>query len=306
MRKKGTVINQVHERDISRIAVIGPGAIGGLVTAWLCQDPLHEVTVCARTPFDTLTLEVDGVSMEAKPGVLTQVGDASPVDWVLVATKAYDSSAAADWFPGLLGPHTRVAVLQNGVDHVERFSAFLPKERILPVMVDCPTERIAPGRIRQRGKATLVVPATEHGKVFTRLFTNTQIEAGVDSDFLTIAWRKLCVNAAGAVNALLLEPAGIAHNESAAYVMRRLIQEAVEVGRAEGAILGESIADEVIGIYQGHPGDSVNSLHADRLAGRPMEIDLRNGVIVRLGRKHGIETPFNEMAVALLTSISGS
>jgi 2-dehydropantoate 2-reductase len=38
------------------------------------------------------------------------------------------------------------------------------------------------------------------------------------------------------------------------------------------------------------------------MAGRPMEIDARNGAIVRFGRKHGIPTPLNEMAVALLVA----
>jgi 2-dehydropantoate 2-reductase len=47
-------------------------------------------------------------------------------------------------------------------------------------------------------------------------------------------------------------------------------------------------------------GDRNNSMLADRLAGRPMEIEARNGVIVRLGEKHGIPTPLNRMAVALL------
>ena len=50
--------------------------------------------------------------------------------------------------------------------------------------------------------------------------------------------------------------------------------------------------------------DSVNSLHADRLARRPTEIDARNGVIVRLGRKHGIPTPCNQMAVALMEAMT--
>jgi 2-dehydropantoate 2-reductase len=51
------------------------------------------------------------------------------------------------------------------------------------------------------------------------------------------------------------------------------------------------------------PADSINSLHADRLAGRPMELDARNGVIVRLGQKHGIPTPANRMAVALIEAM---
>jgi 2-dehydropantoate 2-reductase len=41
-------------------------------------------------------------------------------------------------------------------------------------------------------------------------------------------------------------------------------------------------------------------MYADRIAGRSMEIDARNGVIVRLGRKHGIPTPLNILLVGLL------
>jgi len=287
-----------------RIALIGPGAIGGLVAAWLCQDGENQVTVCARTPIGHLELETPDGVIEARPTVLTQEKQGHTVDWILVATKAYDSASAAAWFSGLMGEDTRVAVLQNGVDHVERFSDYLPAERIVPVVVDCPTERVEPERIRQRGPATLVVPESASGRAFTDLFDRTEIDATTDKDFVTVAWRKLCINAAGAVNALTLEPARIARDLHAEMVMRKLVLEAVAVGRAEGADLDDAVADDVVNHYQNVPGDSVNSLHADRLAARPMEIDLRNGVIVRLGRRHGISTPFNEMAVALLKSVS--
>jgi 2-dehydropantoate 2-reductase len=224
---------------------------------------------------------------------------------VLVATKAYDSASAAKCFEPLLSDTTCVAVLQNGVDHVERFCAFLPRERILPVIVDCPTERVAPGRIRQRGPAVLTVPVGDLATRFEALFADTGVDCRQTDDFASVAWWKLCINAAGVVNALVLQPARIAHDEAAAQLMRRIVDEAAAVGRAEGASLSLDIADEVIDIYRNQPPDSVNSLHADRAAGRPMEIDLRNGIVTDLGRKHGIATPCNEMAVSLL-KINGS
>jgi 2-dehydropantoate 2-reductase len=261
------------------ISLIGPGAIGGLIAAWLCQDDENRVTVCARTAMRHLELETPDGVIKANPTVLTRPEEGRTADWILVATKAYDSESAAAWFATLLGDKTCVAILQNGVDHVERFSAYLPAERILPVVVDCPTERVTPEK-------------------------RTGLDATTNSDFLSIVWRKLCINAAGAINALTMEPARIANNPHAELIMRKLVLEAVAVGRAEGANLDDSIADEVVRHYRNLPGDSVNSLHADRLAGRPMEIDLRNGVIVRLGEKHGIPAPCNEMAVALLKSTS--
>jgi 2-dehydropantoate 2-reductase len=238
--------------------------------------------------------------LPAEPRIATGSNETAPADWVLVATKAYDSTSAAEYFGVLLGGETRVAVLQNGVNHVERFSAFLPRERILPVIVDCPTERLAPGEIRQRGPAVLTVPAGDLGARFKDVFADTGVDCRQTADFTSVAWWKLCVNAAGVVNALVLKPACIAHDEAAARVMRLIIDEAATVGRAEGAHLPPDIADDVIDIYRNQPPDSVNSLHADRAAGRPMEIDLRNGVITELGRKHGIATPCNEMAVSLL------
>lgn len=37
-----------------------------------------------------------------------------------------------------------------------------------------------------------------------------------------------------------------------------------------------------------------------------MEIDARNGAVVRFGKKHGIPTPMNDMAVALLIAAQDS
>lgn len=282
------------------ITIIGPGAIGGLVAAWLFQNHANTVTVAARTPLAGIKLETAERTLMANPRVLTDKRDALPADWVLVATKAYDSRAAAEWFPAIVKKQTCVAVLQNGVNHVERFSEWLPGERILPVIVDCPTERLAPGVVHQRGPASLTMPAGSLASSFADLFEQTEISCRPVDDFTTAAWWKLCLNAAGVVNALTLQPAGIAQNKTAASLMRHIIDEAAAVGRAVGARLATDIADEVIEICRSHPPDSINSLHADRAAGRPMETDLRNGVVVDLGKRLGIPTPYNEMAVSLL------
>ena len=34
-----------------------------------------------------------------------------------------------------------VAVVQNGVEHRERFAPYMEEERLLPVVIDCPVER---------------------------------------------------------------------------------------------------------------------------------------------------------------------
>jgi 2-dehydropantoate 2-reductase len=285
---------------MKRIAVIGPGAIGGTVVVRLAQMKEHSVVVCARSAVSQFTLEAPEGRMTATPEVLISPDQARAVDWIIVATKTYDAPAAAAWFQYLMGPKTRLAVMQNGVEHIKRFAPYFPESRIVPVVVDMPVEREASGFFRQRGAGRFTVPANANGEEFARLFDKTGIEIAIVSDFQTALWRKLAVNCAGAISALILKPAVIVQRPSIAEIMRSLVGECIAVGRAEGASLNDSLIESVLDGYRNGPPDSINSLHADRIAGRPMEIDTRNGVIVRLGGEHGIPTPVNQMIVALL------
>src|SRR5512138_2533103 len=105
---------------MAHLAIIGPGAIGCTMLGWLGRSAAHGVIACARTPFARLTLETPDGVIEARPTVLTAPADAAFVDWVLVATKTYDTGGTAEWLRRLVGPQTRVAILQNGVEHLAR------------------------------------------------------------------------------------------------------------------------------------------------------------------------------------------
>jgi 2-dehydropantoate 2-reductase len=146
----------------------------------------------------------------------------------------------------------------------------------------------------------MVVPRSAHGIDFVELFSRTEIEVSAAEDFHSQLWRKLCLNSVGALSAIVLRPAVIARHAGVADLMRAVVRECVAVSRAEGAYLDDELAESIIEGYRKAPPDSINSMHADRLAGRPMEIDARNGAIVRLGARHGIETPLNRMIVSLL------
>jgi 2-dehydropantoate 2-reductase len=290
---------------MANIAVIGAGAIGSTVAAWIDQGGGHHLTLCVRSPVTDLRIDTPSGPISARPVVRTDPAAATPVEWVLVATKAYDVAGTAHWLARLVGADTRVAVLQNGVEHRARFAGLVPDDRIVPVIVDIPAERTAPGRVRQRRIGSMLVPDDDAGRAFVALMASTPFAISVSDDFTTAAWRKLAVNCAGAVNALALRPAGIAARPEVAEVMRGLVAECVAVGRSVGANLPDTLPDEIVaGARAGSP-DGINSLHADRLAGRPMEWDARNGVIVRLGRVHGIATPLNQMAAALLEAAEG-
>jgi 2-dehydropantoate 2-reductase len=285
---------------MASILLIGPGAIGATLAAWLCQDDRHHVTVAARTAFDSIESTTPSGVIRARPQVITDAAQARPVDWILVATKTYDSDSAAAWFLKAMNARTRLAVIQNGVEHVERFEKHFDRARIVPVMIDLPAERLSPGRTVQRGPAHLVVPAGENGAALLALFAHANFDAQQSEDFTTAVWKKLCLNSAGAVSAVLAKPNGIAHHEGVAEIMRNIVRECVVVGRAQGAKLEDAIPEDIVERTRKAPRDSGNSMYADRLAGKPMEYDARNGVIVRLGRRHGIAAPMNALMVALL------
>jgi 2-dehydropantoate 2-reductase len=287
---------------MARVAVVGVGAIGGAVAGLLETTGQHEILLCTRRPMEALTVKTPEGAVRVNARNLTDPALAEAVDWVMVATKTYDAQGAALWLRRLAANGAAVAIIQNGVEHRERFAPWVPQERIVPVVIDCPVERHKDGEVIQRGVARIRVEESQLGREFAELFKGSRAEMEVTADWKSAAWRKLCVNAAGALNAITLKPAGIFANEAIARVAVGMVEECAAVGRAEGARLEANVAEQVVGGYRGQPRDSVNSMLADRLAGRRMEIDTRNGVIVRLGEKHGIPTPLNRMAVAVLTA----
>lgn len=285
---------------MSRIAIIGPGAIGGILAAWLTKVGRHEIFLCGRRPLPELRIEAPSGNFTYAPDVFTRPDGIGRVDFVFIATKAYAVAETAVWLPRLVSPETTVAVLQNGVEHRERFSPYVPSAQILPVIVQIAAERRDSRVILQRGVARLVVPDDASGQAFAELFSDTPVEAVVAVNFIDLLWRKLCGNAPGILNTLLLEPTRLMQDEAIAELTRAITRECVAVGQAEGARFDSDVVEAVLrGCRNAHP-DSINSMHADRLAGRPVEVDERNGVIVRLGNKHGIATPYNTMAVTLL------
>lgn len=286
---------------MARIAVIGAGAIGGTLAAWLAQK--HDVTVCARSPLVDLEIDTPGGLIRAAPLIFTDPAEARPVDWVLATTKTYDCASAAAWLPGLMAPGTRLAVIQNGVEHLTRFPS-VPREMTVPVIIDLPVERTAPGRVTQRRNGTIHVPEGPAGEAFAALFVDPVIDAQTTPDFVTAAWRKLAINCSGIVSALTGRPAEVANDDGVAEVMRGLVRECIAVGRAEGADLPDTLADQVVRWTRLADPQSVNSLHADFAAGRPTEVDARNLVIVRLGEKHGVDAPLNRALAALLIAAS--
>ncbi|MGE3537875.1 MAG: 2-dehydropantoate 2-reductase N-terminal domain-containing protein [Candidatus Tectimicrobiota bacterium] len=153
---------------MSIIAVVGVGAVGGTVAAHLCAAGRHGVVLCVRTPFEALVVESPAGLLHVTPPLVTQPAAVRPGPWVVLATKAHQTAGAADWLRTLATSQTTVAILQNGVEHVERVAPYAPGATLMPVVVECPAVRVTPGRMIQRAPAALLVPATASGHRFAQ------------------------------------------------------------------------------------------------------------------------------------------
>lgn len=288
---------------MARIAIVGVGAIGSVIAALLQSAQQHELILCTRRPLPRLDVETPEGSIHINYTNPTVPSEVEPVDWVIVATKTYDAPGAGVWIEHLCRQGAPVAVIQNGVEHRERFASYVPAERIVPVIIDCPAERRTPERVHQRGPVELFIQADMLGRSLATIFDGSRAQVTLTVDFLSAAWRKLCINSAGSISALLGKPAGVFHDEAIGRATLEVVRECVAVGRAVGAILDEDLPQKVLAQYRNFPVDSVNSLLADRLAGRPMETDARIGAIVRFGGQHCVPTPCNSLLLSLLEAI---
>lgn len=284
----------------SRVAVVGVGSIGATVAAGVQSSGRAELVLCGRTPVPEVVVRTPWSDSPVVLGpVLDDPADVAPADWVLLAVKAHQTPAAADWLRKLSGPATVVAVLQNGIEHRDVVEPFAAGAELLPVIVWFGAETPAPGHVTVSSKPTLTVADSAPGRALAELLAG-YVEVVLTDDFLTEAWRKLCYNAAGALMTLAGRPAEIFRDAELQELAFRLAEECVQVARADGAALPLELAREIADSFAVLPADSTTSMLTDRLAGRPLEWEARNGVIRRLGRRHGIPTPISDTLVPIL------
>jgi 2-dehydropantoate 2-reductase len=296
----------VQARRLS-VAVVGLGSVGGGAAGSLAAAGRHDILACTRQPIARFTLERAEGKVEASLRVLTDPAQAKPVDWVLVCTKTHQTATAAPWLAQLCTPATRVAVLQNGIDHVARVSPLARGANIVPVLVYYNGERLAPDRVRIRhaGSYDAVVADDEPGRAFVGLFEGTPLRIIRSGDFATLAWRKLLLNAiANPITALTLQRQAVLRRPDVEELCRGILDEAVAAARAEGVKLAEDEPDRTIAMLHNFSGELGTSMYFDRLAGRRLEVEALTGAIVAAGDRHGMVMPLNRALLTLLRAIN--
>jgi len=288
---------------VTRVAVVGPGAIGAAAAA-MAHRRGAAVMLCGRTPLERLVVE-DGVAGGERaivPGPV--VTDPAMVPWradvVLLAVKAHQTEGAGGFLRALCGPETVVCVLQNGVEQRALVAPFAGGATVVPAVVWLATEVIEPGRVRTHSEPRFVLPAEPAAETIAALLDGAELA----DDFTAQAWRKLAVNAVAGLMALTGQRAAMFRRPDIRALAHALALETLAVARAEGVDLPDTVADELLAWMDDLPDDAGTSILADREAGRPLEWDARNGVVARLGARHGVATPVSDVVVPLLAAAS--
>jgi 2-dehydropantoate 2-reductase len=290
----------------SKVAVIGGGAIGGVLAEAACAAG-HDVTVCMRAPVPALTVERDGRARDVPARITADpaAGPAGPADWVLLTTKAYQIPGAAPWLDRFCGPRTVVVVVQNGVDHADRLAPFGLSGPVLPALAYISARRDAPDRVVHMFGDRVVVPHGTAGAEFAALLAGGPVTVELSDDFRTAAWRKLLVNvAANPVTALTGRPLDVLGEPGIGSLVHDLLTEAVAAAAASGARLSADDVTATMDFYSRLPSGNSTSMLEDRLAGRPTEHEEITGAVVRAADRHGVAAPLNRALLALLAAAS--
>lgn len=286
------------------IALIGPGAIGTTIAA-----ALHEVDraplLCGRTAHSQLTLRHDEGEIVVPGPVLTEpAAIQQPVDLLFVAVKATQVAESAAWLAALCDEKTVVCALQNGVEQKAQLAPLVNGATVLPSVVWFPAQREPDASVWLRAKPRLTLPDVPQAQRVVEALSGTRCAVDLSADFLSIAWRKLLQNAAAGLMVLANRRAGMFSRDDITDLALAYLRECLAVARAEGAVLKDDVPQEIVGNFQRAPADLGTSILADRQANRPLEWNIRNGVIQRLGHAHGMAVPISDVLVPLLAAAS--
>ncbi|CAI0723656.1 2-dehydropantoate 2-reductase [Serratia entomophila] len=288
--------------DQPTLALIGPGAIGTTIAA-----VLHEVdrtpVLCGRTAHPQLILRHDeGQVVVPGPVLSNPAAISGPFDLVFVAVKTTQVADSANWLAALCDENTLVCALQNGVEQESLLEPYVKGAKILPSVVWFPAQREPDASVWLRAKPRLTLPDVPEAKRIADVLKGTGCAVELSTDFISIAWRKLLQNAVAGLMVLANRRAGMFARGDITELALAYLRECLAVARAKGALLSDNVPQEILDGFHRAPADLGTSILADRQANRPLEWDIRNGVIQRYGHSLGIPTPISDVLVPLLAA----
>jgi 2-dehydropantoate 2-reductase len=289
---------------------MGAGAMGAYFVTQFLESGEFETSVIARGKrADRLAehgLVVNGQTYTIP--VTSPDDNVEPADFIIVAVKNYHLPAAAPDLKHLVGEHTTILTVMNGLDSEEYLGSIYGMDKLLYAV------SVAIDAVRDGNQITYSKP----GKHYFGQANNSQISPQVQQvqaafkragiayetpiDMMRMLWWKFMVNVGmNQASAVMRAPYGVFQTSpDAQALMEALMLEVVQIAEPAGVDLKESDIQDWYKALNTLAPEGKTSMLQDIEAGRKTEVDTFAGKVVDLGKKYGMATPANETVLWII------
>jgi 2-dehydropantoate 2-reductase len=301
--------------DFMRITVMGTGGVGGYFGARLAQAG-HDVTFVARGQ-QLAALRERGLRVESPRGDLhlTKVkatdtpAGIGGADIVLFGVKLWDTVSAAEAIQPLIGAETAVVSFQNSVVKDDILRQALGAEHVIGGVCYIAATIAEPGLIRHTGALQKLVFGEYDGTISPRVgrFRDACVDAGIDVELSEriqqSIWEKFVflVGLSGTTSLARVPIGAIRSNARSRAFLHDVIDEVVQVARAEGVPIAADYAKDRLAFADQLPATMTSSMHNDLERGNRLEVAWLSGDVVARGARLGIATPCNRAIFDILS-----
>src|SRR6201987_6158625 len=257
-----------------RIAVIGAGGGGGAFGAALAKGGAGVTFLARGAPLKAM--RENGLKVLGPRGDIhlqpTQATDdpaaIGPVDVALFCVKLWDVESAGAAIKPLVGPHTAVIPLQNGIDASERLVPILGKDAVMGGVAQISAPIAEPGVIRQTGTFMRLVfgeldgRPSQRGAAFHALCRGAGFDSTNTNEIIVALWEKFVLLAANSsVSALTRLPFGKLRDDPDVFALfEKTTAEVAAVGRARGIRLPADIEARMLPTLCHFPPEIMTSI----------------------------------------------
>jgi 2-dehydropantoate 2-reductase len=296
-----------------RIAILGSGGVGGYFGGRLAAAGA-DVSFIARGAH-LAAMQANGLRIESPAGDLhlPQVNATDdpatigPVDIVFFTVKLYDTEAAIQQLPPLIGPHTLVIPFQNGVESVGVLSRAVGKSHVAGGTAYVAAVIAEPGVIRHTAMNRLIFgplggPAPPILEELRDAGKRAGFDAVLSEKILVDIWAKFArLTVFSGMTSVTRCPIGpIREDPDLRALMETAWRESVMVARAKQIPLPSTVFHDIQAATEALPAHSRSSMLEDLERGRPLELPWLSGAVVRIAGEVGIDVPTHHLIVALL------
>jgi 2-dehydropantoate 2-reductase len=296
------------------IAILSAGAMGSLFGGLLAEAG-HRVTLVDIDDAHLDAIRHEGLRLSTDSGSRV-VGNlcvsrperaAVAPELLIVFTKTMHTEAALMSAHALLGPHTAVLSLQNGLGNVERIARYVERERVMVGMTTWPADKPGSAQVSSHGTGEIRLMSADgeshaHVRRTVDALNSAGLNCATDPDVWSAIWEKVAFNAAlNSVCALTQCTVGELSNlPDGEALTLKIVAEVAAVACANGVAVDEAhVVENVRHALANHRAHRPSMLQ-DVLAGRKTEIEAINGAVVMAASAAGVAAPCTECLLQLV------